>query len=166
MLEVNEHIQINENELIERAIRASGPGGQHVNKVSTAIELRFYIWACANIPDDIKQRLAKKRDQRITDALHARLNPGERLCVLSQIEQRTGRPLASPVELPDWEVGAHHGWHDIAGRADGKVNNPLDAGLMKRVENLEASMKRIEESLKKIDDKLASSTFPFSSCLI
>jgi hypothetical protein len=46
----------------------------------------------------------------------------------------------------------------IAGRADGKVNNPLDAGLMKRVENLEASMKRIEESLKKIDEKLVPST--------
>ena len=66
MIAVNDRIIIPEQDVIERAIRSSGPGGQNVNKVSTAIELRFFIWGCAALPDAVKQRLAKKRDQRIT----------------------------------------------------------------------------------------------------
>jgi sulfite reductase (ferredoxin) len=47
----------------------------------------------------------------------------------TQIERRTGRPLAAPVELPDWEVDAHHGWHDIAGQPDGSGVNTRALGL-------------------------------------
>ncbi len=48
----------------------------------------------------------------------------------TQVEQRTGRPLAAPVELPDWEVGAHHGWHDIDGEQGGSraLGLPVPSG--------------------------------------
>ena len=57
MLEVTPEIQIPETELTERFVRASGPGGQNVNKVATAVELRFDV-ARSSLPDDLKARAA------------------------------------------------------------------------------------------------------------
>ena len=57
------HIQ--ESEVEVTAVRAQGAGGQHVNKVSSAIHLRFDIWA-SSLPDDVKERLLCLRDNRIT----------------------------------------------------------------------------------------------------
>ncbi|HYG27282.1 MAG TPA: alternative ribosome rescue aminoacyl-tRNA hydrolase ArfB, partial [Caulobacteraceae bacterium] len=54
-----------EGELDIRAARASGPGGQHVNKTSTAIELRFDVTA-ADLPEDVKARLVKIAGSRMT----------------------------------------------------------------------------------------------------
>jgi ribosome-associated protein len=57
MLHVTPTIVIRDHELDERFVRASGPGGQNVNKVSTAVELRFHV-AASRLPDDVKARLA------------------------------------------------------------------------------------------------------------
>ena len=58
---------INESEVSITAIRAQGAGGQNVNKVSSAIHLRFDIGA-SSLPDDVKERLLALRDSRITKA--------------------------------------------------------------------------------------------------
>jgi ribosome-associated protein len=65
MLPVTPTIAIPENELHERFVRASGPGGQNVNKVSTAVELRFDVPASA-LPDDVKARLAALAGRRMS----------------------------------------------------------------------------------------------------
>ena len=67
MLRLTPSIAIPDEELVERFVRASGPGGQNVNKVSTAVELRFDIANSPSLPDGLRARLLARRDRRITD---------------------------------------------------------------------------------------------------
>ena len=67
MIHVTSSISIDERELEQRFIRASGPGGQNVNKLSTAVQLRFDVRRSPNLPADVRARLERLAGKRLTN---------------------------------------------------------------------------------------------------
>ena len=68
MIRINSRIDLDENELDFSFIRASGPGGQNVNKVSSAVRLRFDVLHSPSLPNDVRHRLIRLAGRRVTDA--------------------------------------------------------------------------------------------------
>ncbi len=66
MIEITPEISLADDEVIERFVRSAGPGGQNVNKVSTAVELRFDVRRSPALTNDIANRLMKLAGRRLT----------------------------------------------------------------------------------------------------
>jgi ribosome-associated protein len=66
LIPINCHLFLDDSEIEESFIRASGPGGQNVNKVSSAVQLRFDLLRSRSLPEEVRERLARLAGHRLT----------------------------------------------------------------------------------------------------
>ncbi|MDP2992525.1 MAG: alternative ribosome rescue aminoacyl-tRNA hydrolase ArfB, partial [Deltaproteobacteria bacterium] len=68
MIRVSSKVMLDDNELHFRFVRASGPGGQNVNKVATAVQLRFDVIGSPSLPPEIRERLLRIAGKKVTES--------------------------------------------------------------------------------------------------
>ncbi len=86
---INDRLSLDEDELVERFVKASGPGGQHVNKTSSAVELRFDVRKSPSLSEEVKARLEKLAGSRLTqDGVLVLFSQGSRSQEMNRAEVR------------------------------------------------------------------------------
>jgi ribosome-associated protein len=103
MIRVTPTIALDESEIHEQFVRASGPGGQNVNKVSTAVELRFDVAGSPSLPEEVRHRLIALAGRAVTtdgvlviDARRHRSQPRNRADALARLTELIRRAAVSP----------------------------------------------------------------------